>query len=143
MSFLIWEQLTLSKGERNVIKNDKMTFKEELQRDLDSVFLNLEEFAEFHRVEGKKIPVVVDNDQLNKLKEGQIIGLIEADMLLMGKEKNFPDNLEPGRLLNVDGREMLIINSGGDMGLVEVALRQNRTSGFGNSIVNKSEGIGF
>lgn len=110
-----------------MIKNDKMTFKEKLQRDLDSVFLNVEEFAEFHRVEGKKIPVIVDNDQLNKLKEGQIIGLIEADMLLMGKEKDFPDNLEPGRLLNVDGREMLIVNSGGDMGLVEVALRQNRT----------------
>ena len=31
------------------------------------------------------------------------------------------------RLLNVDGREMLVANSGRDLGLVEVALRQNRT----------------
>lgn len=104
-----------------------MSFKEQLQKDLDSVFFNLDEFAELHRVEGKKILVVVDNDQLNKLKKGQILGLIEADMLLMGKESDFPANLESGRLLNVDGREMLVANSGKDLGLVEVALRQNRT----------------
>ena len=104
-----------------------MSFKEQLQKELDSVFLNLDEFAELRRVEGKKIPVVVDNDQLNTLKKGQILGLIEADMLLMGKESDFPANLEPGRLLNVDGREMLVANSGKDLGLVEVALRQNRT----------------
>lgn len=104
-----------------------MNFKEQIQKDLDAVFFNLREFAELHRVEGKQISVVVDNDQLNKLKKGQILGLIEADMLLMGREGDFPANLEPGRLLNVDGRELIVANSGKDMGLVEVALRQNRT----------------
>ena len=104
-----------------------MNLKEQLAKDLDAVFLNLDEFAELHRVEGVQIAVVVDNDQLNKLKQGQILGLVEADMLLMGRESDFPANLEPGRLLNVDGRELIVANSGKDMGLVEVALRQNRT----------------
>ena len=104
-----------------------MSFKEQILKDLDAVFFNLDEFAELHRVEGVKIAVVVDNDQLNKLKKGQILGLVEADMLLMGREADFPASLEPGRLLNVDGREMLVANSGKDMGLVEVALRQNIT----------------
>lgn len=104
-----------------------MTFKEQIQQDLDTVFLNLDEFAELRRVEGKQIPVVVDNDQLVKLKQGQILGLVEADMLLMGKKTDFPADMEPGRLLNVDGREMIVTNSGTDMGLIEVALRQNRT----------------
>lgn len=104
-----------------------MGFKEQLQKDLDNVFFNLDEFAELRRVEGQKIPVVVDDDQLTNLKKGQILGLVEADMLLMGRESDFPANLEPGRLLNVDGREMVIANSGKDMGLVEVALSQNRT----------------
>lgn len=103
-----------------------MNFNEQIQQDLDAVFLNLDEFAELHYVEGKEITVVVDNDQLNKLKQGQILGLIEADMLLMGRESDFPADLEPGRLLNVDGRELIVSNSGKDMGLVEVALRQNR-----------------
>jgi len=104
-----------------------MGFKEQIQRDLDTVFLNLGEFAELHRVEGVQITVVVDNDQLNKLKKGQILGLVEADMLLMGRASDFPADLEPGRLLNVDGRELIVSNSGKNMGLVEVALRQNRT----------------
>lgn len=104
-----------------------MSFKEQIERDLDAVFLNLDDFGERHRVEGKEITVVVDNDQLNKLKKGQILGLVEADMLLMGKAADFPKDLEPGSLLNVDGRELLIELSGEDMGLVEVALKQNRT----------------
>lgn len=104
-----------------------MNFKNQLARDIDAVFLNLDDFAELHRVEGVQIAVVVDNDQLNNLKQGQILGLVEADILLMGRETDFPANLEPGRLLNVDGRELIVANSGKDMGLVEVALRQNRT----------------
>lgn len=104
-----------------------MSFKDQIQKDLDTVFLNLDEFAELHYVEGKQIPVVVDNDQLNKLKQGQILGLVEADMLLIGREKDFPSYLAPGRLITVDGRELIVADSGKDMGLVEVALSQNRT----------------
>lgn len=104
-----------------------MSFKEQIQKDLDNVFFNLDEFGELHYIEGVEIAVVIDSDQLNKLKKGQILGLIEADMLIMGRAADFPDYLEPGRLLNVDGRELIVANSGEDMGLVEVALRQNRT----------------
>lgn len=104
-----------------------MSFKEQIQKDLDNVFFNLDEFGELHRIEGVEIAVVIDSDQLNKLKKGQLLGLIEADMLIMGRAVDFPDYLEPGRLLNVDGRELIVANSGEDMGLVEVALRQNRT----------------
>ena len=103
-----------------------MGFKEQIQKDLDAVFLNCDEFAEIHRVEGNEIRVVVDSDQLNKLKKGQILGIIEADMLLMGREGDFPADLEPGRLMNVDGRELIVVKSGVDMGMVEVALSQNR-----------------
>lgn len=103
-----------------------MSFKDQVQQDLDAVFLNTDEFAEIHRIEGAEITVVVDNDQLNKLKKGQILGLVEADMLLMGKAADFPPGMEPGRLLNVDGRELIVVNSGKDMGLMEVALKQNR-----------------
>lgn len=104
-----------------------MGFKDQIRKDLDAVFFNADEFAEPHRIEGKTAAVVVDDDRLTSLKKGQILGLVEADMLILGKEADFPRDLEPGRLLNVDGREMLIMNSGRDMGLVEVALSQSRT----------------
>ena len=102
-------------------------FKDMVARDLDAVFLNVDEFAELHMVEGKEIPVVMDDDRLATLKKGQILGLVEADMLLMGKVSDFPADMEPGRLLNVDGRELIVSKSSRDMGLIEAALRQNRT----------------
>lgn len=106
------------------------SFKEQVDADIYSVFLNLDEFAEYHRVEGKEIPVVMDNDALAKLAkigDNRTHGLVEADMLLMGKVTDFPRDLDPGRLLNVDGREMIVISASRDAGLVEVTLRQNRT----------------
>ncbi len=107
-----------------------MTFKEEVQRDLSSVFLNLDEFAELHRVEGKEIAVVIDEDELEKLAkvgENRSHGLVEGDMLLMGREIDLPRDLDPGRSINIDGRELVVVSSSKHMGLVELVLRQNRT----------------
>lgn len=104
-----------------------MTFKEQILEDLDTVFLNLDEFAEEHRIEGVVVPVVMNNDQLETLKKGQILGLVEADIVIFAKVEDLPRDLDPGRLLNVDGRELIVVKAGRNMGLVEVALRQNRT----------------
>lgn len=103
-----------------------MNFKEQIRQDLEKVFLNLDEFAELHRIEGKQVTVVIDDDELQELKKGQILDMVEADMLILAKADDLPRDLDPGRLLNVDGREMLVVKAGNDMGLVEVALRQNR-----------------
>ncbi len=104
-------------------------FKEMLEEDIYGTFLNMDEFAETHRIEGSDIPVVVDNDALNKLKvkEGTVLGFSEADLLVIGKESDFPSNMDAGRLLNVDGREMIVVKAEKDMGVITVTLRQNRT----------------
>lgn len=104
-----------------------MDFKEQIRQDLDAVFLNLGEFAELHRIEGKQVAAVIDDDELREYKKGQILDMVEADMLILAKADDLPRDLDPGRLLNVDGREMLVIKAGNDMGLAEVALRQNRS----------------
>lgn len=104
-----------------------MNFKEQIRQDLDAVFLNLGEFAELHRIEGKQVAAVVDDDELREYKKGQILDMVEVDMLILAKADDLPRDLDPGRLLNVDGREMLVVKAGNDMGLAEVALRQNRS----------------
>ena len=105
-----------------------MTFKDQIARDLDNVFLNLDEFAEVHRIEGKRIPVVIDDDAFVKLKQGQILGMVEADLLIFAKVEDLPPEKAPGSLLNVDGRECIVNAWGSSNGLAEVALRQNRTA---------------
>ena len=106
-------------------------FKDAVQEDLNSVFLNLDEFADLHRIEGNEVPVVIDSDimaKLSKIGDNRIHGMDEADMVIMGKASDLPKNLDPGRLLNLDGREVIVVTTTSEMGLVQIAVRQNRMS---------------
>lgn len=108
-----------------------MSFKDQIKQDLSDVFLNLDEFADIHRIEGKEVPVVIDSDimaKLSKIGDNRIHGMDEADMVIMGKASDLPENLDPGRLLNLDGREVIVITTTSEMGLVQIAVRQNRMS---------------
>ena len=108
-----------------------MSFKDQIKQDLSDVFLNLDEFADLHRIEGKEVPVVIDSDMLEKLSkigDNRIHGMDEADMVITGKASDLPENLDPGRLLNLDGREVIVVTTTSEMGLVQIAVRQNRMS---------------
>ena len=108
-----------------------MSFKDQIKQDLSDVLLNLDEFADIHRIEGKEVPVVIDSDMLEKLSkigDNRIHGMDEADMVIMGKASDLPENLDPGRLLNLDGREVIVVTTTSEMGLVQIAVRQNRMS---------------
>lgn len=108
-----------------------MSFKDQIKQDLSDVFVNLDEFADLHRIEGKEVPVVIDSDMLEKLSkigDNRIHGMDEADMVIMGKASDLPENLDPGRLLNLDGREVIVVTTTSEMGLVQIAVRQNRMS---------------
>lgn len=108
-----------------------MSFKDQIKQDLSDIFLNLDEFADLHRIEGKEVPVVIDSDimaKLSKIGDNRIHGMDEADMVIMGKASDPPENLDPGRLLNLDGREVIVVTTTSEMGLVQIAVRQNRMS---------------
>lgn len=108
-----------------------MSFKDQIKQDFSDTFLNLDEFADLHRIEGKEVPVVIDSDimaKLSKIGDNRIHGMDEADMVIMGKASDLPENLDPGRLLNLDGREVIVVTTTSEMGLVQIAVRQNRMS---------------
>lgn len=108
-----------------------MSFKDQIKQDLSDIFLNLDEFADLHRIEGKEVPVVIDSDimaKLSKIGDNRIHGMDEADMVIMGKASDLLENLDPGRLLNLDGREVIVVTTTSEMGLVQIAVRQNRMS---------------
>lgn len=108
-----------------------MSFKDQIKQDLSDIFLNLDEFADLHRIEWKEVPVVIDSDimaKLSKIGDNRIHGMDEADMVIMGKASDLPENLDPGRLLNLDGREVIVVTTTSEMGLVQIAVRQNRMS---------------
>lgn len=120
-----------AKSRRNLPRRKLVSFKDQIKQDLSDIFLNLDEFADLHRIEGKEVPVVIDSDimaKLSKIGDNRIHGMDEADMVIMGKASDLPENLDPGRLLNLDGREVIVVTTTSEMGLVQIAVRQNRMS---------------
>lgn len=102
-------------------------FKDMIAKDLRTTFLNLEEYGELHRVEGKEVTIVVDEDALKELAGGQKLGIAESSLLFCAAAEDLPDRRPAGEGLNVDGREYIILDWSEDMGLATVALAQNVT----------------
>lgn len=103
-----------------------MSFKDDVAEDIENVFLDLDEFAEEIRVEGKTISAVVDHSRKVGMKEGRLLGLVEADMIIHARATDFPGRMSPGRPIEVDGKEMILVEYAEDMGMAEVAVRQSR-----------------
>lgn len=104
-----------------------MSLKDQIAADLDRVFLNVDDFADEHLIEGKSVTCVVNEDTVNKIKDGRIVGHVEADMIIFGKTEKLPAERGPESIINVDGKEMIVVKWAGSMGLTEIALRQNVT----------------
>lgn len=97
------------------------SFKNLIASDL-GVFLNADEFAEEHEVEGNTIIAVLDEDIQDESKNGEALGLAEADTLLYAKIADLPDRRPSGESLNVDGREYTVITWREDAGMASVYL---------------------
>lgn len=102
-------------------------FKAMVADDLRSTFLNLEEYGEEHRVEGKTITAVLDDDTLKERQGGQELSVAESSLLLFAAVEDLPARRPAGEGLNVDGREYIINDWREDMGLATVALGQSIT----------------
>lgn len=105
-----------------------MTLKEQMAGDVADLFFMLDDFGEKHAVEGKKIDIVIDNDELTKMKTGQVIGVAEASLLFYARSSDLPERKAPGSNLLFDHRECIVVDWIENSGVSCVLLRQNRTA---------------
>ena len=103
------------------------SFKEMVAKDVRSTFLNLEEFGEEHRVEGKTITAVIDENALKERQGGQELSVAESSLLLYAAVEDLPARRPAGEGLNVDGREYIVNDWSEDIGIATVALGQTVT----------------
>lgn len=104
-----------------------MTLKEMMAGDVSDLFFVLDDFGEKHEAEGEDIDVVIDNDELLKLKTGTEIGLSEADILFFARSGDLPKRKAPGSSFNFDGRECLVVDWIENTGVSCILLKQNRS----------------
>ena len=102
------------------------SFKEMVANDRRRVFLDLSEFGEEHRVEGKTIAAVLDDNALRERQGGQELSVAESSLLLYAAVEDLPARRPAGEGLLV-GREYIVNDWSEDMGIATVALGQTVT----------------
>ena len=101
-----------------------MALKDEIMNDINNVFLDFNDFAEEHIVNGKKILCVVDEDSLKTRQGSAEIGIDESTLLLFAKVTDLPKK-KIGGLLNVDNKQYMIDDWKVNFGMAEIVLHQN------------------
>lgn len=102
-------------------------FKEQLERDIDAIFLNPEEFGETHVIDGKEMTVVIDSHKLAELKaKAQYADAIyTASLLVFVKPKDLGYRPAVDSFLEVDGRDYRVMQVSGEL-LYQLILEANR-----------------
>lgn len=100
-----------------------MGLREEAAKDISEVFLNEEDFAEEHCVEGKETICVISSEDAMPMAGGFELG-VAADSLLLFCSKDSIERKEPGQSLNIDGSEYIIERWSDQVGMHVVTLSQ-------------------
>lgn len=107
-----------------------MTFKEQIRADISSVFLNLDEFAATHNVNGKDIPVLVDNNELierEKKAKSKMDGVNVKTTLIFVKARDYGALPPVGYALRLDGKVYRVTDATNEDGVYSIHLEMNRS----------------
>ena len=102
------------------------TLKELIASDIDLIFMQLEDFGEIHKVEGKETIIVADSDTLASMKNGNILEVAESDMLFFARTEDLPGKKAPGSAINIDGRECTVDLWIENLGISQVTVHHAR-----------------
>lgn len=104
--------------------------KDYLSSDLDT-FLNTDEFAETHDIDGRQVDCVIDIDILQQLKykdqQASYDGVYNSTKVLFVKAADMPDRPVSGQHIRVDGKLYLVKDCPEDGGMLEITLEANET----------------
>ena len=93
-----------------------MSLRSATEADIANVFLNEDDFAERHHVEGKEIACVISTDDALPMVGGYALGVASDSLLLFAAEGDLKRK-GSGESLNVDGTEYIINRWSNQMGM--------------------------
>lgn len=108
-----------------------MTFKDIIKNDIDTTFLNEDEFAEKHVVDGKEMTIIIDNNEMlereKRYKEQFEKGTFVKQMLIYVKASEFGRLPRIGRLLNLDGKNYIVTDAIREGAMYSISLEANKS----------------
>ncbi|KNF08551.1 hypothetical protein CLPU_6c00370 [Gottschalkia purinilytica] len=102
-----------------------MNFKEQLSKDINDVFFNLNEFSEIHTIGRSQVEIIVDSDKLQDRSKKEYDGIHVGDILYFIKEEDLIKTPKPGDVQLFDNRPCVVFDIRKDKGLYEIILKLN------------------
>jgi len=99
-------------------------FKDYIKNDIQT-FINLNEFAEIHNINGQNLSVLIDNDRLERRSKVEYEGIIVGDILYFASESSFIKQPKPGEMQRFDGIPCDVFDVRKDTGIYEIILKKN------------------
>lgn len=111
-----------------------MTFKEQISSDNRKVFMNLDEFSEFHMINGKEMPCLIDNNELidrerrYKYQHSMYAdGIYMKQLLIFVRAEDFGPLPAIGRVVTFDKKTYTVSDSINEDGIYSLCLEANKT----------------
>lgn len=103
-----------------------MGFKDAITQDI-RVFINLDEFAENHVIDGVLLPVIIDNEKLQERSKKEYDGISVGEILFYINTTSLNKKPKIGSPMIFDDKLMYVFDCREDMGMYEIILQQNRS----------------
>ena len=85
-----------------------MSFKEQLQKDIEKVFFNADEFSEIHTIDGKEVRAIIDNLELIERQAGAKAytdGIYTSQTLIYIPKVDYGARPPVGKKILLDGKK--------------------------------------
>lgn len=104
-------------------------FKDAVNADINSVFINTAEFAEPHNVNGKLVNCVVDDDileeRLARTNQEYFDGVFKHHRLVFIETNELGHVPVVGELFRLDGKRYTVSNVAENMGVLDITIESN------------------
>ncbi len=102
-------------------------FKDMVARDVRSVFLNVDEFSDIHKVNGREMPVQIDNnEQIEREKRQSVDGTFRNQKLIYVSASDYGPLPRQGSTLNFDGRTYKVVDAIDEYGIFSITIEEHR-----------------
>lgn len=108
----------------------KMSFKELLRQDVKTVFLNPAEFGEEHTVNGKRMQIIIDDNELTereKRMKSNMDGIYKKQTLIYVSALDYGPLPGIGKLVKIDGVTFIVTDSINEGGVYSLHLEANKS----------------
>lgn len=108
----------------------RKSFKEVMKDDVNNTFMNVDEFADMHTVDGKEIPVLVDDNEIierEKKMKSNMDGVYVKQKLIYVKADDFGPLPAIGRQIVFDRKRYMVTDSTDEGGVYTITMEANRT----------------